>query len=66
MPKDELLANFVAGFEYLSLIDRYSGYNQIFFIEEDVAKTVFRCPRSLGTYERVVIPFGIKNVYATY
>ena len=62
-PKDEcsmsvaeMLVDSAAGHEYLSMLDGYSGYNQIFIVEEDVPKTTFRCPRALGTYEWVVIP----------
>lgn len=29
-------------------------------------KMVFQCPRALGTYEWVMIHFGLKNVGATY
>lgn len=72
-PKDEypmsmveMLVNSVAGFEYLSMLDKYSGYNQIFISDEDVTKMTFRCPRALSTYEWVVIPFGSKNAGATY
>src|ERR1044072_1270847 len=72
-PKDEysmsvaeMLIDSATGFEYLSMLDGYSGYNQIFIAEEDVAKTTFRCPGALGTYEWVVMPFGLKNAGATY
>lgn len=61
-----ILVDSSAGYEYLSMLDGYSGYNQIFIIEEDVPKMAFRCPRALGTYEWVVMPFGLKNVRATY
>ena len=47
-PKDEypmlvaeMLIDSAAGFEYLSMLDGYSGYNQIFIAEEDVPKTAF-------------------------
>lgn len=36
----EMLVNSVVGFEYLSVLDGYYGYNQI-FITEDVPKKVF-------------------------
>ncbi|XP_072086771.1 uncharacterized protein [Arachis hypogaea] len=36
-------------------------YNQIFIAEDDVSKTAFRCLGALGTYEWVVMPFGLKN-----
>ncbi|XP_016173272.1 uncharacterized protein LOC107615752 [Arachis ipaensis] len=61
-----MLIDSAAGNEILSFMDSYSGYNQIFIAEEDVAKNVFRCPGALGTYEWVVMPFGLKNVGATY
>ena len=37
----ELLVDQAARYEYLSLLDGYSGYNQIFIIEDDTHKTVF-------------------------
>lgn len=50
-PKDEypvyfteMLVESAAGFEYLSMLDGYYGYNQIFIADEDVLKTVFPCP----------------------
>ena len=61
MPVDDLLVDSAAGNEILSLMDGYSGYNQIFIAEEDVPKTAFRCPGSIGTFEWVVMPFGLKN-----
>ncbi|XP_058766321.1 uncharacterized protein LOC131639897 [Vicia villosa] len=66
MPIVEMLIDYAAGFEYLSMLDGYAGYNQIFIAEEDVPKTVFRCPGALGTYEWVVMSFGLKNPGATY
>ena len=42
------------------------GYNQIFMAEEDIHKTVFRCPGHLGLFEWVVMTFGLKNTGATY
>ncbi|KAK2416228.1 hypothetical protein QL285_038643 [Trifolium repens] len=66
MPVAEMLIDSAAGFEFLSMLDGYSGYNQIFIAEEDVSKTAFRCPGALGTYEWVVMPFGLKNAGATY
>ncbi|KAK2436375.1 hypothetical protein QL285_021373 [Trifolium repens] len=66
MPVAEMFVDSAAGFEFLSMLDGYSGYNQIFIAEEDVSKTAFRCPGALGTYEWVVMPFGLKNAGATY
>ena len=72
-PKDEydmLIANMLIdlaiGHEIVSFMDGYSGYNQIYIAEEDVPKTAFRSLGALGTYEWVVMPFGLKNVGATY
>ena len=62
----EMLVDSPAGYEYLSMLDGYSGYNQIFIADEDVPKMAFRCPGALGTYEWVVIPFDLKNARATY
>jgi len=66
MPVAEMLMDSAAGFEYLSMLDGYSGYNQIFIAEEDVSKTAFRCPGALGFYEWLVMSFSLKNVGATY
>ena len=66
MPVAEMLVDSTARFKYLSMLDGYSGYNQIFIAEEDVSKTAFRCPGALGCYEWLVMPFGLKNVGATY
>jgi len=66
MPVAEMLIDYAVGFEYLSMLDGYSGYNQIFIAEEDVSKTAFRCPGALGCYKWLVMPFGIKNAGATY
>jgi hypothetical protein len=61
MPVAEMLVDSAAGFEYLSMLDGYSGYNQIFIAEEDISKTTFRCPGALGCYEWLVMPFGLKE-----
>ncbi|KAK2456610.1 hypothetical protein QL285_003960 [Trifolium repens] len=66
MPVTEMLVDSAAGFEFLSMLDGYSGYNQIFIAEEDVSKTTFRCPGALDTYEWVVMLFGLKNAGVIY
>ena len=38
MPMAEMLVDSAAGFEYLSLLDGYSGDNQILIAKEDVPK----------------------------
>lgn len=62
----EMLVDSVDIFEYLSVIYVYYGYNQIFIADEDEPKMTFWCPWTLGTYEWVVMPFGLKNVGETY
>ena len=66
MPVTEMLVDSSAGHEYLSLLDGYSRYNQIYIVEEDVPKTAFRCPGVLGCYEWIVMTFGLKNDGACY
>lgn len=57
---DMLIGNVVA-YHMFSFMDGYSRYNQIYMAEEDIHKTTFRCPSSLGTYKWVVMPFLLKN-----
>jgi hypothetical protein len=66
MPMADLLVDGVAGYQILSMMDGHSGYNKIFIAEEDVHKIAFRCPGSIGTFEWIVMPFGLKNAGATY
>ncbi|GKV34003.1 hypothetical protein SLEP1_g42432 [Rubroshorea leprosula] len=66
MPIADLLVDGAARHRILSFMDGHSGYNQIFIAEEDISKTAFRCPGAIGTYEWVVMPFGLKNAGATY
>lgn len=62
----EMLVDSATCHKCLSMSDSYSRYNQILIYEDDVPKIVFRCPGTLGTYELVVIPKGLKNSGATY
>ena len=41
MPVAEMLVDSATRFEYLSMLDGYPGYNQIFIAEEDASKTAF-------------------------
>ncbi|XP_059639120.1 uncharacterized protein LOC132281437 [Cornus florida] len=66
MPMADQLIDSAAKHEILSFMDGHSGYNQIYLAEEDVHKTAFRCPGSIGTFEWIVMPFGLKNAGATY
>jgi len=53
MPVAEMLVDSAIGFEYLSMLDDYSGYNQIYIVEEDVSKTLKRIKVSLEIIECV-------------
>ena len=66
MPIVDMLVDSTANNELLSFMDDFYGYNQILIVVDDISKTAFRCPGSLGTFEWLVMPFGLKNVSATY
>jgi hypothetical protein len=66
MPIADRFINNASGHRVISLLDGNVGYNQIFMTEEDMSKTVFRCPGFIGLFEWVVITFGLKNAGATY
>jgi hypothetical protein len=50
--------------EIFSLMDGFSRYNQINIVPEDQHKTTFICP--WGTFAYRKLPFGLKNVGATF
>lgn len=60
---DVLVAN-TAQFSIYSFMDGCSSYNQIRMAPEDMDKTTFINP--FGTFCYKVMPFGLKNVGATY
>jgi len=66
MPVIDLLVDRSAGHSIISTMDGHSGYNQIWIADEDVHKTTFRGPGSIGTFEWVKMPFGLKNAGAMY
>ena len=63
-PHIDLLVNGTAGHSMLSFMDGFLGYNQILMALEDMEKTTFIT--EWGTYYYRVMPFGLKNVEATY
>src|SRR4051812_44622901 len=70
MPKDELplpitdvMIDNTYGFERMSFMDGFSGYNQIKMYPADEKHTSFRTP--LGVYCYTVMLFGVKNAGAT-
>ncbi|XP_048127821.1 uncharacterized protein LOC125312742 [Rhodamnia argentea] len=62
----DLLIDSASSNEIMSLMDGHSGYNRIFIAAEDVHKTAFGCPGAIGTFEWIVMPFGLKNAGTTY
>ena len=64
LPNIDMLVDLTVGHEMLSLMDGFSGYNQIRIAPEDQHKTTFTTP--WGTFCYNVMPFGLKNVGETY
>ncbi|RDX91227.1 hypothetical protein CR513_26814, partial [Mucuna pruriens] len=63
-PSIDRLVDNVSGFEFLSFMDAYSGYNQIKMHPDDEEKTTFITDDGAFCYK--VMPFGLKNAGATY
>ena len=63
-PLIERLIDSTAGCELLSFMDTYSGYNQILMNLPDQEHTAFTTDKGLYWYK--VMPFGLKNAWATY
>jgi hypothetical protein len=70
-PKDNFPTPFIdhildecAGSDVFYFMDGFLGYNQIQIKPEDQHKTTFICP--WGTFSYWKIPFGLKNVGATF
>jgi hypothetical protein len=70
-PKDNFPTPFVnhivddcARSEIFSLMDGFSGYNQLNIVHEDQHKTTFIYPWGTFTYQK--LPFSLKNVGATF
>ena len=55
---DEII-NEVAGHEYYSFIDGFSGYNQVAIAKERQQKTTFLC--EFGNFSYKFMSFGLKN-----
>ena len=64
LPHIDILVDNTAGHALLSFMDGFLGYNQIKMALEDMEKTSIITP--WGTYCYKAIPFGLKNVGATY
>ena len=64
LPNIDMIIDSLAGYEMLSFMDGFSGYNQIKIKESDQHKIAFRTP--WGNFCYKVMPFGLKNAGATY
>ncbi|GMH02617.1 hypothetical protein Nepgr_004456 [Nepenthes gracilis] len=64
LPRIDQLVDSTIGYKLLCFMDAYSGYNQIRMDPGDEEHTSFMTYQ--GTYCYKVIPFGFKNVEATY
>jgi hypothetical protein len=64
LPHIDTLVDNTAKFAVFSFMDGFSGYNQIKMAPDDMEKTTFITP--WGTFCYKVMPFGLKNVGATY
>ena len=60
----EQILQMVSGSKLFSLLDGFSGYNQVLVVKQDRLKTTFRTKRGTFTYNRM--PFGLINVGATF
>ena len=64
LPPMEQILQEVAGSELMSLLDGFSGYNQVLVHPDDQLKTIFRI--KWGTYAYRKIPFGLINSGSTF
>jgi Reverse transcriptase (RNA-dependent DNA polymerase) len=64
LPVTEIIIDHTSSYEVFSFMDDYAGYNQIKMAPGDEKHTAFRTP--IGIYCYKVMPFGLKNVGATY
>jgi hypothetical protein len=59
-PNMEFLLQQVTRSDCMSMLDGFSGYNQVLVVEEDMEKTTFITPWETYSYDRM--PFVLKNV----
>ena len=64
VPPMEQILQMVSDSELFSLLDGFSGYNQVLVAEQDRMKTTFQTKWGTFAYRR--IPFGLINVRATF
>jgi hypothetical protein len=64
LPKMEYILQKVVGSQKLSMLDEFSGYNQIMVHLDDREKTTFTTP--WGTFMYAKMAFNLMNVGATF
>jgi hypothetical protein len=64
LPNMEHVLQAVTGSGMMSMLDGFSGYNQVLVAKRDRYKTTFITP--WGTYSYIRMPFGLMNVGATF
>ena len=64
LPKIEQILQKVVGAQRISMVDGFSGYNQIAMHPDDREKTVFTTPWGNFMYDKM--PFGLMNAGATF
>ena len=64
LPKIDLILQNIVGSQRMSMLDGFSGYNQILVHPEDQEKTAFTTP--WGTFMYAKMPFGLMNAGATF
>ena len=64
LPITDVMIDNTCGFEMMSFMDGFSGYNRIKMYPDDKKHTSFRTPLSVFCY--IVMPFSLKNAGATY
>ena len=66
MSVTDILIDASSRYEYISSMDGCTCYHQLRITHEDCNKITFKCPKSLGLFEYVAMPFVLKNAGATY
>jgi hypothetical protein len=64
LPRIDKIVDSAAECEFMSLLDCFSGYHQIYMKEEDKGSTSFITP--FGTYCFIRMPEGLKNAGSTF
>ena len=64
LPKMDHILQRVVGSQRMSMLDGFSGYNQVVVHLDDHEKTTFTTP--WGTFMYAKMPFGLMNVGATF